>query len=144
MVGNSQDIEDVTNANKEFYEAFQSLALERMESVWLKEDYVKCVHPGWNLLVGYDSVMESWRRIFENTDQIRFVLADVEVEVRGSLAWVVLTENLASELPGGRSTEGAVLATNLFEKRDRVWYLIHHHASTVAFSERGRGSETIH
>jgi ketosteroid isomerase-like protein len=144
MAGRSQDIQEVTRANQEFYEAFQSLVLERMQRVWLKENYVKCVHPGWNLIVGYDSVMESWRRIFENTNQIRFTLANVVVEVKEGLAWVVLTENLASELPDGKSTEGAVLATNLFEKRDGVWYLIHHHASTIAFSNRRRSTETIH
>jgi ketosteroid isomerase-like protein len=143
MPGSSQDAEEVKRANEEFYQAFQSLTLERMERVWLKADYVKCVHPGWGLLKGYESVMESWGRIFENTDRIQFLLTDVDVEVRGTLAWVVLTENLTSDLPDGRSTRGSILATNLFEKRDGTWYVIHHHASAVAFSQQTR-SETIH
>ena len=47
--------------------------------------------------------MESWRRIFENTPSIRFMLTDVAVQVRGSLAWVTLYENLNSSLEGRTS-----------------------------------------
>jgi ketosteroid isomerase-like protein len=144
MEFSAQDVVDVTSANEKFYVAFQSLTMELMEGVWLKEDYVKCVHPGWNLLTGYRSVMESWSTIFQNTDEIQFTLSDVEVAVRGNLAWVVLAENLQSRVRGGRRTQGTILATNLFEKREGAWYLVHHHASMAAFVQEPPGPRTLH
>ena len=90
----------VNEVNQLFYEAFESLDIKRMEGIWLREDYIKCVHPGWALLSGWDAVMESWRRIFENTEQMRFTLTNVEPRVQGDLAWVTLYENLASRLQG--------------------------------------------
>ena len=74
----------VNDVNRRFYEAFESLDFKRMEGIWLREDYIKCVHPGWALLSGWDAVMESWRRIFENTQQMRFTLTNVEARVRAT------------------------------------------------------------
>jgi ketosteroid isomerase-like protein len=74
--------------------------------------------------------MTSWERIFANTFGMRFTLSDVHVEVSGSLGWVVLIENLES-----RGDEGVarseILTTNLFEKRDGQWFIVHHHASPI-------------
>src|SRR5206468_10561013 len=47
------DRDAVLEANAAFYAAFQSLDLKRMEEIWLRAPYIKCVHPGWGLLVGW-------------------------------------------------------------------------------------------
>ena len=124
----------VNDVNRRFYEAFESLDINRMEGIWLREDYIKCVHPGWALLSGWDAVMESWRRIFENTEQMRFTLANVEARVQGDLAWVTLYENLASRLQG-QTNAAVVLATNIYERRADGWFMIHHHGSPVMMAE---------
>jgi len=121
---------DVYKANEDFYNAFESLDAQKMEKMWLKENYVQCFHPGWGLLRGWEAVMASWRRIFENTEEMHFILTEVQVEVRGSLAWVTLYENLTSR-EGNELSTGFVLATNIFERRDDEWFMIHHHGSTV-------------
>src|SRR3990170_3995699 len=92
--------QEVANANLAFYRAFESLDVKRMESLWAKDAEIQCGHPGWRILRGWKPVMESWRRIFENTPQIRFMLTDLSIEVRGDLAWVTLYENLNSSLEG--------------------------------------------
>ena len=124
----------VIDVNRRFYEAFESLDIKRMEGIWLREDYIKCVHPGWALLSGWDAVMESWRRIFENTEQMRFTLTDVQARVQGDLAWVTLYENLASRLQG-QTSAAVVLATNIYEQRPDGWFMIHHHGSPVMMAE---------
>ena len=124
----------VNEVNQRFYEAFESLDITRMESIWVREDYIKCVHPGWALLSGWDAVMESWRRIFENTEQMRFTLTNVETRIQGSLAWVTLYENLASRLQGEASA-AVVLATNIYEQRADGWFMIHHHGSPVMMAQ---------
>jgi ketosteroid isomerase-like protein len=121
----------VLAANTGFYRAFESLDLPRMNAVWLRERYIGCVHPGWALLVGWGPVMESWERIFAGTLAIQFTLTDVQVQVRGGVAWVTLTEHLESHHRDGK-IRAKVQATNLFELRDGKWFLVHHHGSPVA------------
>ena len=124
------DRDAVLEANAAFYAAFGRLDLKRMEEVWLRAPYIKCVHPGWGLLVGWGPVMESWERIFSGTLEMRFTLISVQAQVCGDLAWVVLTESIDSRHRDG-NVEARVQATNLFERRDGRWFLVHHHGSPI-------------
>jgi ketosteroid isomerase-like protein len=124
------DLDAILEANAAFYEAFQSLDLARMEAIWLHAPYIKCVHPGWSLLVGWGPVMESWQRIFAGTLEMRFTLSDAHVGVQGDLAWVVVTENIDTRTRDGKM-EARVQATNVFERRDGRWFLVHHHGSPI-------------
>jgi ketosteroid isomerase-like protein len=124
------DHEDLEEANARFYRAFEALDLAEMDAVWAHGDHVRCVHPGWPLLRGWDEVRESWQRIFEHGGEMRFTLSDVHVNPGGELGWVTCTENILSEA-GERVTVTAILATNLFERAAGGWRMIHHHASHV-------------
>jgi ketosteroid isomerase-like protein len=124
------DLDDVEQANARFYRAFETLDLGRMEDVWAHGEHVKCVHPGWPLLIGWPAVRSSWEAIFEGTAEVRFTISGVLVETAGDLAWVTCTENILSEVRG-RVTVTSVLATNIFERAAQGWRLIHHHGSHV-------------
>ena len=52
----------VRRANDRFYRAFESLDMKQMEAMWVQTDRAKCVHPGWELLEGWDAVRQSWAR----------------------------------------------------------------------------------
>ena len=125
------DEKEVAKANESFYSAFESLNVQQMESVWAKDADIQCGHPGWRILRGWKPVMESWQHIFENTPQIRFMLTDVSIEVRGEVAWVTLYENLNSSLEG-QNVAAMILTTNIFRKGPDGWRMIHHHGSSVA------------
>jgi ketosteroid isomerase-like protein len=129
-VSDTGDVGDVVEANARFYRAFETLDIAEMEQVWARGEHVKCVHPGWPLLSGWDAVRESWATIFENTAEMRFTLSNVEAVVGGDQAWVTCTENILSEV-SGRLTVTAILATNLFERDGADWRIVHHHASHV-------------
>ncbi|HVO92185.1 MAG TPA: nuclear transport factor 2 family protein [Terriglobales bacterium] len=135
--------EAVTKANEGFYRAFESLDIKRMEAVWTKDAEIQCGHPGWRLLRGWDAVMESWRRIFENTPAIQFMLTDVSVQVHDNLAWVTLYENLNSSLEG-QNLSATVLTTNIFYKSADGWCLLHHHGSTVSQPRLSDQTPTVH
>ena len=124
------DQEAIVNANREFYRAFQSLDVENMEKVWLKDRQIVCIHPGWRKLSGWGPVMESWERIFENVFEMRFELGDVDVVMSGDLAVVVVEENLTQRGYDGTS-HTQVLATNVFERVGSAWFLVMHHGSPV-------------
>ncbi|HYT54759.1 MAG TPA: nuclear transport factor 2 family protein [Verrucomicrobiae bacterium] len=137
------DEQDVANANLAFYRAFESLDIKRMESLWVKDGEIQCGHPGWRILRGWKPVMESWRRIFENTPSIHFTLTDVKIEIHGELAWVTLYENLNSTVEG-QKVSASILTTNIFQKSTDGWRMIHHHGSTVAQSPPDDETPTVH
>ena len=124
------DAAEVEDANAGFYRAFEALDLAEMDRVWAHDAHVRCVHPGWPMIAGWDAVRASWQTIFENTQEMRFTLSDVTVHVGDDLAWVTCTENILSEL-GERVSVTAILATNLFERAPTGWRIVHHHASHV-------------
>ena len=124
------DTAEVVEANARFYRAFETLDIAEMDRVWAHGEHVKCVHPGWPLLSGWDAVRESWAAIFENTAEMRFTLSNVQAMVGGDLAWVSCTENILSDV-GGRVSVTAILTTNLFERDGADWRMVHHHASHV-------------
>jgi ketosteroid isomerase-like protein len=126
----SDDDAAVVQANASFYRAFEALDIAEMDRVWAHDERVRCVHPGWPLLSGWDAVRESWATIFENTEEMRFTLSNVNAVAGGELAWVTCTENILSDV-GGRVSVTAILATNLFERDGAGWRLVHHHASHV-------------
>ncbi|MBI2467747.1 MAG: nuclear transport factor 2 family protein [Candidatus Rokubacteria bacterium] len=126
----ADDVEAVRAANERFYRAFESLTLGEMEAVWAHVAHAACVHPGWPRLQGWGAIRGSWEAIFRNTVEMRFTLTDVEIQVRGDLAWVVCIENILSEVRGNLSVT-AILATNVFERRGGEWLMVHHHGSHI-------------
>ena len=132
----------VREANDRFYRAFESLSLEAMEAVWANDDRAQCVHPGWDLLVGWDAVRRSWEIIFKNTMEIRFTLGDVHIRITGPMARVTCTENILSQSHGNVSVT-SVLTTNLFERTSGEWQMVHHHASHIFSEPPPSESETL-
>jgi ketosteroid isomerase-like protein len=139
----ADELEAVVRANEAFYRAFETLKIEEMEKIWAKDSEVQCGHPGWRILRGWGPVMESWKRIFENTPSMKFTLTDVKVEVRSDLAWVTLYENLNSTI-AGESYSAAILTTNLFQKTAQGWRMILHHGSSVSQPPDQDTSSTVH
>jgi ketosteroid isomerase-like protein len=125
-----QRIEEVTQANQRFYEAFSGLDIAAMDQIWAHQDYVTCVHPGWSLRSGWPEVRDSWVLIFNNTFSMKFDLTEVMVQVAGDMAWVICVENITSQ-QSEEPQQAKVLATNLYERIGDEWLLIHHHGSAV-------------
>lgn len=123
--------EAVLQANAMFYRAFELRDIEAMAEMWAREPYVRCIHPGWEPLCGWDEIVGSWGQIFRGIDVLRFELSDLTVRVGGNLAWIELCEKLEASHEG-KAARSTVLATNIFERQaDGRWQMIHHHASPV-------------
>ncbi len=127
MSGDRQPILDV---NQAFYRAFEKRDLEAMSLVWSQGTGSLCVHPGWEILRGWDAIRTSWAQIFRNTQYVEIDLDIVTVEVSSPLAYVVLVENVL-QVGSGRKIRAQSIATNIFESMGGQWYLISHHASPV-------------
>ncbi|HTW19866.1 MAG TPA: nuclear transport factor 2 family protein [Mycobacteriales bacterium] len=128
------DVEDVTEANAEFYTAIESGDIDRIEALWDDHDDLVCVHPGWPPLSGRSRVLRSWAVIMANTAYIQFFLTDVDVAVTGDVAVVACQHSLlagSTEAEGEFGETATVVATNVFRRRPQGWRLWAHHASPV-------------
>jgi ketosteroid isomerase-like protein len=125
---------EVRKANTEFYRAFESLSIEMMDSLWKHDDDVICIHPGWDLFIGWLAIRESWTVIFRNTEMIRFIITNVKIRTldnRSRMAIVVCQENIESSI-NGQLVRIGVIATNIFERNENHWLLVHHHGSSIS------------
>jgi ketosteroid isomerase-like protein len=129
------DRKEVLKVNQRFYIALGTRDLQLMESVWVREFRVGCVHPGWIMLKGWDALRQSWENVFDPRDQLDVELANVNVEVRGNVAWVTCIQKLIykSRIPVGINISQS---TNIFEKHDSGWLMVLHHASPVPIADR--------
>lgn len=130
MSGGLTAEEGVRAANARFYRAFETLDIAEMDGVWAHGAHVRCAHPGWPLLCGWQAVRASWETIFANTAEMSFTISDVRVSAAGGFGWVTCSENILSEVRG-RVSVSSLLATNLFERDAADWRMVHHHASPV-------------
>lgn len=133
------DVKLLREANEAFYRALENLDLGAMERVWLPESWVRCIHPGWDALVGWDVIRASWEQIFEHTRWLRVTPTDVRIQALGQVGVVACAENITAAHDGDVGVAVAQ-ATNLFRKTPQGWRMFLHHASpapvrvTQAFS----------
>ena len=132
----------VKEANARFYEALSAQNMEEMDALWLHEPWTKCVHPGWEILVGWEKIRESWANIFRNAQYLKINISNLFIEVGEEVAWVVCTENIATAHDATYQIATAQ-ATNIYHKVDNKWFLVHHHASPVTVDIPLEASETI-
>jgi ketosteroid isomerase-like protein len=134
--------EAIKSANLEFYKAIESGVIERMKDVWWHSENARCVHPGWDLLVGWSRILAAWEQIFASAEKMRISPTDVYVYRSGEIAWVTCIENITVFQAASFDTVQAV-ATNLFIERDGKWLLLHHHASPIPPLALDSQSDTI-
>ncbi len=123
----------VCEVNQRFYEALATLDIGQMDRIWLHEDWVECVHPGWELLVGWPQVRKSWERIFSHTRRMQVEVSSVLARIEGTVSWVACTERITSLFENGFD-EAVVQATNVFALRGGEWKMVAHHASPLPSS----------
>ena len=122
---------DVIEANQNFYNAFNKNDIELMIGIWLNDSASQCIHPGWDVLTGFENIMSSWQKIFASAQDLEIKLAHIKVTTSEDLAWVTCQENLFSIVSSGVQLS-KVHSTNLFKKVNDEWKMILHHASPVS------------
>jgi SnoaL-like protein len=122
------DEKELHQHNLLFYRCLETLDLACMESLWLQEEWVRCIHPGWDVLVGWEAIRGSWERIFESTNWIRVTPTTVDIHVLGRTGIVACSESITTSQDGDLGVAVAQ-ATNVFVRTREGWKMIVHHAS---------------
>src|SRR5258706_11761375 len=116
MVTDRESME-AEKANERFYQALNDSNLERMEEIWSHTMAARCIHPGWDILIGWTAIRESWQSIFSAGGDLSVEAADVEVNVVGEVAWVQCLEQIRNTGEAGDQLT-VPRATNLFVRDD--------------------------
>jgi translation initiation factor 2A len=117
----------IAEANDRFYKAFESGRLADMRRVWGDGKHVRVIHPGAACIVGRDQVLKSWEHIFQ-VGGYKIDVEEVQVHAIGGKSAVVTCVEYVDSGP----TVGKIVATNVFEKQNSEWKIIHHHGSQPA------------
>ncbi|HVM52555.1 MAG TPA: nuclear transport factor 2 family protein [Acidimicrobiales bacterium] len=125
------DDEAVLAANRTFYGAFEARDMDAMSDLWEHSDRAACVHPGWGSLAGWGAISASWFALFQNGENLQFIITNERVAVEGDVAWVSCDENILADEVGG-----TVAAMNVFVRHPDRWRLVVHHGSSVAERRR--------
>lgn len=118
------------DAEKAFYQAFESADLAAMMAVWAEEDDIVCVHPGGPRHAGVIEVRESWQQIFAHGPRLRFRLAGSRRYPGRTLSIHTAYEH--ASVAGDPRPANPVFATNIYLLTDRGWRMLMHHASPLA------------
>jgi ketosteroid isomerase-like protein len=115
------------DAEAAFYEALERADLEAMMAVWAEDEEIVCIHPGGPRLVGYTSIRESWRRIFDGGARLQVRLSH-PTSVQGPLAAITTVMEHIS-VRDDESVRAPVVATNVYVRGALGWRMVLHHAS---------------
>jgi ketosteroid isomerase-like protein len=126
----SNQFEDVVKVNEAFYAALESGDLALMEKVWFKDSRAKCVHPGWPMLLGWEAIRQSWKNIFDSGGPTKIQISNINVEISENMAWVTCIEHI-THIVRQKVHKSLAQATNIFERHDSRWFMVHHHASPI-------------
>ena len=121
-------VEELKAANQRFYDAFNELSMERMDAIWEGTEQAVCVHPGWQPLVGWQPIRDSWQRIFANANMMQFNIRYLNVVVQGDFGYVTCREGITSVVQG-KANNFSTYTTNIFSRSETGWRMVAHHAS---------------
>ena len=127
---NTETEKRVLLANENFYYALNKGDLPLMEESWVNDSTVKCVHPGWPLISGWENVRDSWENIFSSETIANVEISEVFIDVKDDSAWVNCVERL-SHVVEERILITHVQTTNIFKLVDSKWRIVLHHASPM-------------
>jgi len=138
------------DAEAAFYEAFTKCDLDAMMAVWADDDDIYCVHPGGPRLTGVEKVRESWRQIFASGQRLAFQLREQQYLQGMMLSVHSVYEHIS--IAGEQRSRGPVIATNVYQRTERGWRMVVHHASPAPAGgvpvgsdpEPRRAAKTLH
>ncbi len=127
-------LKDLENANAQFYDAFENVSINMMENIWSHNDDCICIHPGWEMFIGWLAIRESWLTIFSNTENLKFTITNTKIKLYEDIVGIITCVENIKMIINERKIFTGVVATNIFEYDgdQRRWLLVYHHGSPIS------------
>ncbi len=127
--------ESLLEINKNYYKAFENFDLETMSQIWDNSDEVICIHPGWEILIGWDQVLEGWKKIFMEESLLKFTIRNPNTIIFSEFGIVSCIEEIFISTRDSIS-QTFIATTNLFRQTSRGIRMFYHHSSPVLTQDR--------
>lgn len=125
----TDDEQEVENVIKRFIQAIDDLlsgrGMDAMEAVWHHDDFVTSGHPGGDWAHGWDQVKTFWGVLgsLGGSGRGGIEIRRIHVRASGDMAYVASVTKTPASFGGD-----VITTTNVLERRDGEWKLVHHHA----------------
>ena len=126
--------DEVRKASKEFYAALSRMCngdARSLADVWSHGTAVTAMHPIGGREVGWEAVKQSFGKVAELSSGGKVELKDQLIHVAGDVAYEVGVERGEIKLAGKQVNIDARV-TNVYQRRNGAWKLVHHHTDTSA------------
>jgi ketosteroid isomerase-like protein len=126
--------DEVRKASKEFYAALSRMCngdAGSLANVWSHGTAVTAMHPIGGREVGWEAVKESFAKVAELSSGGKVELKDQLIHVVGDFAHEVGIEHGQIKL-AGRQVDIDHRVTNVYQRRNGAWKMVHHHTDTSA------------
>ncbi len=124
--------EDVRKASKQFYNALSSMAngnSDQIGEIWSHDETATAMHPIGGRDVGWKAVKKSFEQVAGLATEGKVGLKDQLIRIVGDVAYELGIEIGEFKLAGNQvNIEHRV--TNIYQRKNGVWKMIHHHADT--------------
>lgn len=129
----ADDRADVLAANQTVSAAFSKLDIKAFDPLWAHDESVTTIHPSSKtVVVGWEAVRKSWAEgTLSRYKEISVAMENPSISVANNVALVVGIEKVHGTRANGDVAEFSALTTNVYEKRNGHWLMIHHHASRM-------------
>ncbi len=94
------------------------------------------------MFYGWESIKQSWENVFDPEDQVDIKLTDVNLEIKGNVAWLTCIQHL-TYIKRDPMMANVSQSTNIFEKKGSSWLMVLHHASPIPISEYEMPNATL-
>jgi ketosteroid isomerase-like protein len=127
----SPEIDAVKSANQAFYSAFSARDIAAMQKVWSSDPDDQNIGPASkSVTTGWDKIGKGFDGLFDTYPELTASM-EPKIEIVGAVAWATGIEQVQRKDKAGASSGAKNLVTNIFQKQDGRWLMVHHHASRI-------------
>ncbi|MEM8573879.1 MAG: nuclear transport factor 2 family protein [Pseudomonadota bacterium] len=121
--------DEVRAASETFYEALNSTFNgdpNPMMDIWLHTPTVTAMRPNGGCEIGWDKLWPAWKQVAELFSGGHVEITKRTIYVSGDVAYEIGLER-GTLSPGGETIKAEHRVTNIFERSNGDWKIIHHH-----------------
>jgi ketosteroid isomerase-like protein len=123
------NVEEVREASKKFYAGLNRMAngeIDTLADAWSQNESATAMHPIGGREVGWEAVEKSFNQVANVASEGKVELKDQLIRVLGDVAFEVGIEKAQFKI-AGHEVKGEIRVTNIYQKENGSWKMVHHH-----------------